>query len=73
MEIIDIIKLFTPGFFGSIFGGIYIATILMQKPMQFNILSITTLILLCWLFVLYILGVTGTWIVLSGFKTKKTL
>jgi hypothetical protein len=71
MEKNEIVENFTIGFFGSIVGGIFLATVLMQNPIQFNIFSKTTLILIVWLLVLYLLGIIITYVILNNFKKKK--
>lgn len=65
-EILRIMLAFTPGFCGSIMGGIFLAIILGSKPLKFKLFSKTALILLIWLIFLYSLGILATWLMVGG-------
>ena len=68
MEFYRSIVNFTPGFFGSITAGIFIAIVLGQKPLKLNIGSIAWFQLIGIGVLLYILGVLLTWNILRKLK-----
>ena len=64
MKVIKILESFTPGFIGSLMGGILLAIILGQSPVK----NIEIIQLFLWIILLFVLGILFTWSILKGFE-----
>jgi len=55
----EIAKSFVPGFYGSLFAGIFLLVILGEKP-----INLPWLHLLSWFLLLFIFGLFSAWVIL---------